>query len=362
MKYEILKSLKDSFVLLALAFFSAIVFAGAEKPKYEIKFASVAPEGSTWTKVMRQLDSEVREATEGEVGFKIYAGGVQGDEPDVIRKMRFGQLHSAGFTGTGLGEILPEIRVLELPFLFQTKDEVDYITETLNDRFDAAFREKGYVLLGWTEVGFVYLFTNKPVRSQAEMQGVKIWTWQGDPLAKTLFEEMGVNPLPLSVTEVLTGLQTGMLDAVYCAPYAMVGLQWFTRVKYMLNLPLTNATGAVLMTRKLFDQIPPEKQKILLEICRKRLRELTELTRKDNRDAIEEMIKSGITLSARPEQDELERFQQVGTRVEQRLIGQLYPEELLHEVKQALQSYRSDHTGAPPISPRPRGDIGGGTE
>lgn len=311
------------------------------KPKYEIKFATVAPEGSTWTNVMHDLDEEIRQATDGQVGFRIYAGGVQGDEPDVLRKMRFGQLHAAGFTGSGLGEILSEVRVLELPFLFQSKDEVDYVTDAFSERFDKAFREKGYVLLGWTEVGFVYLFSNKPVRSQADMQGIRIWTWQSDPLAQGLFEEMKVNPLPLSITEVLTALQTGMIDAVYCAPYAAVGLQWFTRVKYMLDLPLTNATGAVLMSKKLFDRIPPEMQQTLLEISRRKLRELTILSRKNNEKAIEQMVKSGITLNDPPDAEEMERFRQVGERLKKRLSGELYSPELLGEVESALDDFRS---------------------
>ncbi|MBZ0265499.1 TRAP transporter substrate-binding protein DctP [bacterium] len=328
--------------LAALFLLPIFPFAGHSKPKYEIKFATLAPDGSTWTNVMRDLDKEVQEATNGEVGFRIYAGGVQGDEPDVIRKMRFGQLHSAGFTGTGLGEILPEVRVLELPFLFANKDEIDAVASAMYERFDSEFRKKGYVLLGWTEVGYVYLFSNTPIRGKKDVQGQKVWTWQGDPLAKELFEEMGINPLPLSVTEVLTGLQTGMLDAVYCAPYAAVGLQWFTRVKYMLDLPLTNAMGAVLMTKSQFDKIPPEHQAKLLEISREKLRELTILSRKDNEEAIRQMIKSGITVLEKPEVDELQNFRAIGEGVKRDLTGSLYSAELLVEVEEVLATFREN--------------------
>ncbi len=129
----------------------------------KIKFATVATEGSTWMKVMHELAKAVEDSTNGEVKFKIYPGAVQGDEKDVLRKMRIGQVHSAGFTGVGLGEILPEIRIMDVPFLFNNYEEVDYVSEKLSDHFAQKFEEKGYILLGWAEVGFVYVFTNTPV-------------------------------------------------------------------------------------------------------------------------------------------------------------------------------------------------------
>ncbi|HEB84936.1 MAG TPA: ABC transporter substrate-binding protein [Bacteroidetes bacterium] len=329
-------------LLLALAALLAPRAAGgADKPEYLIKFATIAPDGSTWMKVMRSLDEEVRRATGGEVGFKLYPGGVQGDEFDVLRKMRFGQLHAAGFTGNGLGEILPDVRILELPFLFESKDEIDYITDRFYDFFDAAFREKGFVLLGWTEVGYVYLFSKTPIRDDREIKGVKVWAWQGDPLARTLFEELGVTPVPLSLPEVLTGLQTGMIDAVYSSPLGALSLQWFTRVKYMNPQPLTNSTGAVLMTLNRFSRLPVEDREKLKEISRRYLRELTLLSRADNAAAIEQLMKSGIRMSEPPDSEALARFRAAGERVKQRLAGSLFDPDLLAQVEKALADYRA---------------------
>ncbi len=328
-------------VLLICCFLLSPQFLSAEKPKYEIKFASVAPDGSTWMKIMRALDKEIREKTEGLVGFKIYPGGVQGDEIDVIRKIRYGQLHSAGFTGAGLGEILPEIRVLELPFLFNSKDEVDHITDTFYDRFDSSFREQGYVLLGFTEVGYVYIFSKKPVSRTDDLKGMKVWSWEGDPLAKSLFENIGVKPLPLSLPEVLTGLQTGMLDAVYCSPLAAISLQWFSRVNYMSLQPITNSTGAVLVSKKKFDAIPEETQNVVLEICRERLRELTELSRIDNQASIKEMEKAGIELTQLFSDEDMAKSRKLGEDIQQQLSGELYSEELLGKIKNELTEFRN---------------------
>jgi len=324
-----------------LLFLSAGNARAAERPKYEIKFASVAPEGSTWMNVMHQLDTEVRDTTNGDVGFRMYAGGVQGDEPDVLRKMRFGQLQGAGFTGNGLGDILPEMRILELPFLYRDKKEIDYILDRFTGYFDEAFRDQGYVLLGWTEVGYVYFFSNIPIRTIDDVRGIKVWTWQGDPLAAKLFQALNVTPVPLSVTEVLTALQTGMVDAVYTSPMAAISLQWFTRTKYMNLSPLTNSMGAVLMTRKLFDKIPPAEQQALLAISRRKLHELTLLTRKDNETAIEELKKAGVEMIPAPSDEEMAKYRAVGLQVRRDLTGELYPASLLDAIEKALEEYRS---------------------
>ncbi len=346
MRYEKRFSLACFFILaFVLTLLNPVHSTARDKPEYEIKFATVAPEGSTWMRVMRALDDELREATEGVVGFKIYPGGVQGDEPDVLRKMRFGQLHAAGYTGNGLGEILPDVRVLELPFLFRNKEEIDHITGLFFDRFDAAFRERGFVLLGWTEVGSVHFFSNKPVRGADDIHGARVWSWEGDPLARALFNAFGIVPRSLPLTEVLTALQTGMIDAVYTTPLAAISLQWFTRVKYMNTYPLTNATGAVLMTKKMFDRIPPEQRDTLLEVSRRRLHELTRLSRRDNDASIEQLVRSGITLIDTPP-GELAEFKAVGEQVKRKLTGELFSEEILNEVVEALERYRANNAGS----------------
>ncbi len=314
----------------------------AEKPEHEIKFASLAPEGSAWMNLMHDLDNAVRDATNGEVGFKLYPGGVQGDEPDVLRKMRFNQIHAAGFTGNGIGDILPEARVLELPFLFHNKDEIDYIINHYTDRFDKAFREQGYVLLGWTEVGYVYFFSNSPIQTLDDLKGIKVWTWQGDPLAAALFEAMGITPVPLSVTEVMTALQTGMIDAVYTSPMAAISLQWFTRTEYMNTYPITNSMGAVLLSKRVWDKLDETEQTRLLEISREHMRRLTLVTREDNAKSIEQLAKTGLTLMSPPEDETLASYESIGIAVRENLVGRLYSRELLTQIEQSLHTYRAE--------------------
>ncbi len=310
-----------------------------------IKFATVAPDGSTYMKIMREFDAEIRRLTGGEVKFKIYANQSQGDEKAVVRKIRIGQLHAAGFTGVGLGEILPEVRVLELPFLFRNYEEVDYVASLLYDEFSRKFEERGFIILGWADVGFAYVFAQKPIRTLEELRRTKMWMWEGDPLAETTFKALGVSAIPLSLVDVLTSLQTGLIEAVYIPPLPCISLQWHTRVKTMMDVPLANVTGAVLVSRRMFRKLSPEHQQILLEQGKKYMARLVQQAREDNEKSIELMRQNGIQIVSLSEED-LVPFYQAAQQAHQALVGKLYSQELLDRVKQALAEFRSrqEHT------------------
>ncbi len=311
--------------------------------KYAIKFATLAPEGSTWMNVMQEFDQELRQQTNGEVGFRIYGGGVLGDENDVLRKIRIGQLHAAGFTGVGMGQIAPEVRILDTPFLFQNYQEVDDIYQKFNERFAKSFAANDYELLGWAEVGFVYVFTKAPVNNLEDMRKIKMWVWQGDPVAEATFKAFGLNPIPLSVIDVMTALQTNMVDGVYTSPLAAVALQWFTKVNYMMAIPLADAAGAVLISKKLYNQIPEPQQEILKSLAQKYLSKLTRLSREDNANAITTLKKNGIQVIPLPNQETLQSYYQVGAAARRQLIGKFYSPELLTEVESELQELRSQN-------------------
>jgi TRAP-type C4-dicarboxylate transport system substrate-binding protein len=328
--------LKNNWIIL----FISLLFAGSLfSQKHIIKFATVAPEGSTWLKVMNELNNDVSQLTNGEVKFKIYPGGIQGDEKDVLRKIRLGQLHSAGFTGVGLGEILSEARIFDCPFLFRNYQEVDHITNLLYEEFSRKFEEAGYILLGWTEVGFVYVYGNKPIISLSDLKGIKMWMWEGDPIAEATFNSLGVSPIPLSITDVLTSLQTNLIEAVYTSPLACVSLQWYTRVDNMMDVPLADAAGAVLVSKKAFDKLPENYQQILREKGKEYMTKLTQLSRQDNEQSIELMKKNGMKIIHVPEAN-LREFILSGERARRSLVSKLYSQDLLDRVETALQELR----------------------
>ncbi|MCD6165673.1 TRAP transporter substrate-binding protein DctP [bacterium] len=317
---------------------------GALAQEIKIKFATLAPEGSTWMKVMKEFDRAVRQQSNGRLGFKIYAGGILGDEKDVLRKIRLGQLHAAGFTGVGMGEILPEVRILDCPFLFRSYDEIDYINTKFYQRFARGFEKKGYVLLSWAEVGFVYVFSKSPIRSIEDMRKIKMWIWEGDPVAEATFKAFNLHPFPLSVIDVMPALQANMIDGVYTSPLAAIALQWFTKVKYMMELPLANSAGAVLISKRKYDQLSPDLQKILSENARHYMAKLITLSRKDNAKAIETLKKSGINIVPISNKKTMLQYEEIGKKARRLLVGKLFSQQLLTEVETALAEYRAKHS------------------
>lgn len=344
------------FRIAALAGVPLIAFAGVagaqkmkapQKAEVEIKFATLAPDGSTWMKTMRKVDEEVRQKTANRVGLKFYPGGVQGDERDVIRKLRNGQIHAAGFTGFGLGAIVPETRVLELPFMFDSLDELDYVRTATNDYYEKAFKAKDYALLGWTDVGFVYLFTKAPVRTPSEMPGTRWWIWSGDQLAEIFYRAFNITPIPLAAPDVLTSLQTGVIDGVYASPLACVALQWFSRVKYMSEIPVTHGISAVVATEKSLAGVSAADRAILLDVMQRELAALTQKTRVQNGEAIGEIKKEGVqvvTIDAAARQEFVAR----GRAAWDDGVPALYPQALLDRVKTLLAEYRQSRPAGSP--------------
>ncbi|MHB2154517.1 TRAP transporter substrate-binding protein [Calditrichota bacterium GD2] len=306
-----------------------------------IKFATLAPDGSSWMKIMREFAAEIKEKTDGQVIFKIYPGGIQGDEKDVLRKIRINQLQGAGFTGVGMGEILPEVRVLDTPFFFKNYAELDYVLNKFDPYFAQRFKKKGFTLIGWAEVGSVYIFTSKKVQTVDDFKKIKMWIWEGDPVAEATFKAFGLNPIPLSVTDVLTSLQTGLIEGVYTSPLACLVLQWFTKVKYVVDVPLTISNGAVLISNRAFKKISPEYQQIVRETGYQYFRRLTETSRKDNETSLMNMQQNGIQLLKLSSPENLKRFDEIGEQARRSLIGKLYDEELLIKIESTLQEFRT---------------------
>ncbi len=328
----------------------AIFFAGVllvssvnAQKTHEIKFASIAPSNTTPDRIVKSLSKELKQLSSGRLTIKNYAN-TQGDESDIIRKMnpRVARLHAAGLTGRGLGDIVPLIRVLELPFLFDNYNEIDYVNEKLYDRFAREFEKKGFILLGWAEVGFVYMFSKDRVITTNDLKKIKMWTWTGDLLAQDLFQSLNVTPIPLALPDALTSLQTGLINAVYAHPYGALALSWHERTNYMSLLPVTYGTGAVLITKNTFDELEQDLQELLLTSSRKWFGELVKQTRKDNEEALAYLEKNAIEFVRKPQRENLQVFLDAGQKVRENLSGELYPQELLNEVLMLIEEVRTN--------------------
>lgn len=335
---EMMHRTKRLFICLGI-WFLGMAPAGWAAVSTEIKVALVTPEGSTWTQTLNKMAAAVEARTGGAVKLIIYAGGVSGDELDVLRKMQVNRLHAAGFSGVGLGVILPEVRILEAPLLFESFDEIDRVKNALYDYFAAEFEKKGYILLGFAEAGFVYFYSRIDLSRADALQQVKMWAWKGDPVAEMFLKSFGIKTFPLHVTDVNTGLETGMIDSFYAPPLAAVAFQWYSRIRFMLDYPMVNSTGALLMTRRQFMRLTPEHQAVLRETARDHCRELVRLTRRDNREALAVLAESGVE-SVKPAASQISVFKESARKTYENSIPKLYSRELFERVFEVLRNLR----------------------
>ena len=290
------------FTLRSLGLVLALLFIapGMLRAQTVLKVATLAPEGSSWMNLFHEWGRNVESHSGGKVKVKFYAGGVAGDERDVVRKMRLGQLNAAAVTAIGLGLIQSEVRVLELPMMIKNYAELDYVRNAMDADFRKKFEEKGYVLLGWGDVGPVYIYSNTPIKSKADLAQTKLWAWTDDPLVKTMFKQLGSNGVPLGVPDVLTSLQTGLINACYGSPLAMVTLQWNTKVKYMTSLQLSQAVGATVVTKRDWDKLTPDLQKVVMDDAKEMEQKLLKVIRADNDASLKSMKANGIQVVETP--------------------------------------------------------------
>ena len=325
---------------LALALVLACLSSPAARADGQVlKIATLAPEGSAWMKVFGDWKANVDKRTAGAVKIKFYAGGVAGDERDVVRKMRLGQMSGAAITAVGLGLIQPDVRVLEIPFLFRDESELDLVRTTLDGEFRKKFEDKGYELLAWGDVGPVRLFTNTPLRERADLQKIKMWVWSDDPLNAKLFQRLGINAVPLGVPDVLPSLQTGLINACNGSPLAAVALQWHSKIRYATSMVLSQSIGAVVLGRKPWDALTEEQRKVIGEESRALSDGLTRLVRNDNVLALKKMQAQGIEVVPTPAPLEAV-FRAEGKAATEELEGKLYGKEFRARVEQILAGKR----------------------
>jgi TRAP-type C4-dicarboxylate transport system substrate-binding protein len=304
-----------------------------------IKLATLAPEGSSWIKAFNALNAEVKKKTENKVQFRIYPGGVLGDEMDMLRKMKIGQIQGVALTAAGLSTIFGEIDVLQIPFLFQTYEEVDAVLAKMDSFLRKGFEDNGYILLGWSEAGFIYLMSTIPIASVADLQKAKVWIWEQSPMSKTIFDEAKVSAIPLSIPDVLVGLQTGLVNVVYAPPTGAISLQWFTKVKYLTDVPLVYLAGAIAVRKETFQQISPSDQSSIIEISQRYLNQLKAVTRTENQEAIQVMTKHGTKIVT-PSKDQIDEFKRLSNQATNRLGSQTFSKKVLNEVSSVLEAKR----------------------
>jgi TRAP-type C4-dicarboxylate transport system substrate-binding protein len=301
-----------------------------------LKIGVLAPEGTNWAKNMKKMAKEVKAATDKKVKFKFYFGGSQGDEHDVLRKIRVGQLQGGFFTGKTLGDINGDVRVMEIPFNFEGDREKAWNTlNKLSPYFNDKLRNNEFVNLGFIEIGMVYFVSQKETRNLASMKGIKIWSWEGDKLVSSMIDELNLVSVPLALPDVLSSLSTGIIEAAYAPPMGMLALQWNTKIKYIVDFPIAYSVGAFLIHDKSWNKVKPEHRKIVQDIAKKYIDNVSKSNVKDNKAALAAMKDAGIKFIKFPDQD-VNKAKAVRNVVVDKLKNKLFSSDSLNKLQSSL--------------------------
>jgi TRAP-type C4-dicarboxylate transport system substrate-binding protein len=283
---------------------SLLLLAGHSSHAATFKVATLSPDGSFWMKTMREAGKEIEAATDNRVKFKWYPGGVMGDDKAVLRKMRVGQLQGAALAMGELISFYPDSQAYNIPFLFRSYEEVDYVRSQLDASLLEGFSARGIEVVGIAEGGFGYFLTPEPVRVPTDLQQQKVWVPQDDVVSARLAQSIGVTPIPLTLPDVLPGLQTGLINTVAVSPMGAIVLQWHTRVSHITDIPLMYFCGVMSLTGKSFNKLSADDQAVVRDVFGKAFKLIDERNRVDNVKAFEALKNQGVETVALTEAEQ----------------------------------------------------------
>ena len=279
-----------------------------------IKIATLAPDGSAWMRELRAAAAEVKQGTAGRVDVKFYPGGVMGNDAVVLRKMRLGQLQGGVLTSSELSLVYPDATAYSLPFLLGSWDDVARVRASVDPLLAKGFEQRGIRMLGVSGLGFAYLMSDRPLRTRADMDGIKLWIPSNDNIAARTFKMGGISTIPLPLGDVFTSLQTGLVDTVVNTPSGAIVLQWHGKVKHMVDLPLTFVVGYLVVDDKAWKKIAPADQAAVAAAFASAGKRMDANIRRDDAAALAAMKKQG-TVVAPMDPAEAQRWRAFGAKV-----------------------------------------------
>ncbi len=298
-----------SLPLLILLLCSLAAPAGAA---VKLKVATLLPDGTGLMKALRAAGKEIKTRTDGRVKMQFYPGGVMGNDKSVMRKIRVGQLHGAALSSSGIASFYPNAQIYSLPLTFRSTDEVDYVRQQLDPQLIAGMKEKGFISYGLMDTGFAYIMSNKAVRLISDLEGQRIWAPDTDKLSRLALESAGIEPILLPLTDVQTGLQTGLIDTVTAPPIGAIALQWHTQIKYVTDLPLLFSYGTLLIKERALKRISAADRAVISEVMIEVAHDIDQQNRKDNIQATEALHKQGIEYITLTDQQKQDWWSKVG--------------------------------------------------
>ena len=316
-------------VLAAAAFAWALLPAG---PAFSatLRIATVSPDGSVWMKLLRDTAKEIERETAGRVALKLYPGGVMGDERAMMRKMRIGQLQGAVLTTGVFNNIYPDVQIYNLPMQFRGLEEVDHVRERLDGELMRGLEAKGFVSLGFAEVGMAYAMSTRPARSVSDAGSLKVWTPLGNEAAVKAMRDFGISPIPLTITDVLAGLQTGLIDTVAIPPVGALALQWHGRLRYILDLPFMYVYAPMVLAKRPFERLDEADRAVVRRLLGRAVEDADAGNRADHDEVWRVLQQQGLSL-VRPSPEEAAQWQARADEASRRWVAEGIVGEAIHE-------------------------------
>jgi TRAP-type C4-dicarboxylate transport system substrate-binding protein len=321
----------------------AVLFTSKPAFAVRIKIATKAPANFKSAKIIKKMFREIEEKTDRNVVFKVYYGGVKGTGRDLLLKMKSGEIHGAEFTSGEAASVSKDLELMSVPLTFKDYQEVDHVFEKMSVHLKKQLEKRGYVVLGWFEMGFAYIMSLEPIESLADLKNKKVWIPEGDRVGRAVFKAIGVPPIPMTIADVILALQTGQIDTVANSFVGAIALQWHTSIRYITDTPILYAYGLLMITREAYDKIPARYRETIHEILDRYFDEFKMDIRKSNRDSARTLIKEGIQfVPATPEN--YKEFEQVVHEVKDQLLEKEFPGEGLTKLRQYIHEYRKTHS------------------
>ena len=325
---------------------SMLLAAGpAQAQNVVVKMATLVPDGSSWHLILKETADQWSKLSGGRVSVRLFAGGVAGDDPDVVRKMRLGTLQAGLLTSVGVGEIDKSVYALSVPLMYRSYDEVYHVLDKMRPRLEAALEAKGFVVLNWADGGWVHFFAQKPVATPDDLRALKLFSWAGDAKSIEVWRSAGFNPVPLPSTEISTALQTGLVNALGCPPQVAVISQYYNHARNMTDLPWQLLLGATLINRATWEKIPADVRPALVEATRNAGTRLQAEIRNSGARDVEAMKKRGLNVVAIDEKARA-LWQKTAEGLYPQVRGPIVPAEAFDEAQRLRDEYRKEHGAA----------------
>ena len=319
---------------------AGFALTGTAAHAVDIKIATMVPEASQWMQDMRAAGKVIEQKTDGRVRLKFYGGGTQGTEDKILQKIRIGQLHGGTFAPTDFMKNYSEVNIYGLPFVFASWEEMRYVREQMDAALEAGFEDLNFVTFGFVG-SFSMVLSNEPIRNHAAMKGKRVWLPQGDTISDAAMKKLQLSPVALPVTDVLTGLQTGLLDIAAIPPEVAVALQWHTRVRYFTDMPVLYAMSFLAVSKRAFDSLSEADRAVMRDELRSVYVKMNENAEAESQNAINALEKIGIK-RIDPEEGQLEELQGIMTEANREMAEDgVFPVAVFEELQRHVREYRN---------------------